>query len=318
MLSPCIRCNTCDGYPCLVDAKSDSDVCAVRPVMKRPNVTLITEAKVVKLNAKGRDVTSVAVERHGERMQFAGDVVVVACGAINSAALLLKSEIANSSGMVGRNFMKHQNGGIVAVSTRANPTAFQKTLMFNDFYWGEEAFPWPMGHVSLTGKMNKEKLALGAPALAPGFTLDLVAQRSVDWWITSEDLPDPNNRVRLDSDGETIVLEYDDNNTEAYERLVSRWISVLESVDPGLHILPTGIYLRKKVPLSGVAHQCGTVKMGTDPKTSVLDPSCKAHDLDNLYVVDASLFPSSAAVNPSLTIMANALRVGDLLAERLR
>jgi choline dehydrogenase-like flavoprotein len=147
-------------------------------------------------------------------------------------------------------------------------------------------------------------------------TLELVAQRSVDWWVTSEDLPDPENRVTLGSDG-SIVLRYRDNNTEAYERLVSRWVSVLEAIEPGLQILPAGVYLRKKVPLSGVAHQCGTLRFGHDPRTSVLDRNCRAHDVDNLYVVDSSFFPSSAAVNPSLTIIANALRVGDHLAERL-
>jgi choline dehydrogenase-like flavoprotein len=174
MNSPCIRCATCDGYPCLVDAKSDADITCVRPVMRKSNYTLWTETQAVRLHASasGREIVGVELERHGERVVVRGDVVVVACGAINSAALLLRSEVAGSSGMVGRHFMKHQNGGIVAVGKRLNPTAFQKTLMVNDFYWGEEDFPWPMGHVSLTGKMNKEKLQLGAPALAPGFTLD--------------------------------------------------------------------------------------------------------------------------------------------------
>jgi choline dehydrogenase-like flavoprotein len=315
--SPCIRCNTCDGFPCLVDAKSDSDVTCVRPAAAKPNVTLLTEARALRLIASpsGREISEVEVERRGERMRFSASIVVVSCGAINSAALLLRSGVANGSDQVGRNFMKHQNGGLVAISRKPNPTVFQKTLMVNDFYWGDEEFPWPMGHVSLTGKTSKEILAAGAPSFAPDVALDQMARHSLDWWLTAEDLPDADNRVRLD--GDQIVLQYHENNSEAWDTLVRRWIGVLKSIDLADHILPNSVYFKKKIPLQAVGHQCGTVRFGLDPKTSVLDPSCKAHELDNLYVVDSSFFPSSSAVNPSLTIMANALRVGDHLLERL-
>lgn len=323
-LSQCIRCDTCDGFPCLVDAKADADVTCVRPAMRSGSVTLRTNAKVVQLHtsASGREVTDVEVEIDGKSHAYRAGIVVVACGAVNSAALLLRSAndrhprgLANGSDQVGRNFMKHTNGAMLAVSTTPNPTVFQKTLAVNDFYWGEKGFDFPMGHVQLLGKANKEMLALDAPKLAPGLVLDEMAKHSIDWWMTSEDLPDPRNRVRL-VDGK-IALEYTENNLEAFERLMKRWQGVLESVNAASHFVPLGLYLKKRIPLEGVAHQVGTCRFGTDPRTSVLDLNCRAHEVENLYVVDGSFFPSSAAVNPSLTIMANALRVGEHLAEVL-
>ena len=299
-------------------------VIGVRPALAHGNVTLLTEAKVKKLttSASGREVNSVVVDVKGEETVFSADIVVVACGAINSAALLLASAndkhpngLANSSDQVGRNFMKHQNGAIVGLSTKPNPTVFQKTLGVNDFYWGEKDFEYPMGHVQLLGKVNAEMMAIDAPPMTPGKALEEMAQHSVDWWITTEDLPSANNRVSLQ--GNQIYLHYTDNNTQAYDRLLKRWTEVLKSIDCADKIIPCSFYLKKKIPLEGVAHQVGTVRFGENPITSVLDLNCKTHDVDNLYVVDGSFFPSSAAVNPSLTIMANALRVGDHLLERL-
>lgn len=172
-----------------------------------------------------------------------------------------------------------------------------------------------MGHVQLLGKVNKDMIALDAPVFAPGMALEEVAKRSVDWWLTAEDLPDPNNRVQVK--GDSIHLDYTDNNTEAFDRLLARWTQVLKSINCGDRILPCSLYFRKRIPLQGVAHQVGTCCFGEDPKTSVLDVNCQTHDVDNLYVVDGSFFPSSAAVNPSLTIMANALRVGEHLIDRM-
>ena len=323
--SLCIRCDTCDGFPCLVRAKSDAEVNCVRPALSHPNVTLMTGAKVIRLQTDpiGHQITAVETEIGGETHAFSADIVVAACGAINSAVLLLQSAndrcpngLANGSDQVGRNFMKHQNGAILGVTKRANPTIFQKTLAINDFYWGDQDFEYPMGHVQLLGKANKDMLTADAPRFAPGLALDQIASRSIDWWVTAEDLPDPDNRVWI-KDGQ-IHLDYEDNNTEAYNRLVNRWGEVLKSIDSGEHIIPHAFYFRKKIPLQGVAHQVGTCRFGRDSKTSVLDPNCKAHDLDNLYVVDGSFFPSSGAVNPALTIVANALRVGDHLLERLK
>jgi choline dehydrogenase-like flavoprotein len=324
IFSPCIRCDTCDGFPCLVNAKGDSDLNCIRPAIARENVHLLTEAKVLRLQTSpsGKTVTGVETEVGGEVRIFSADIVVVACGAINSAALLLRSAndrhpqgLANSSDQVGRNFMKHQNGAIVGLSKKPNPTVFQKTLAINDFYWGEAGFDFPMGHVQLLGKVNKDMMALDAPAIAPNMVLHEMAKHSIDWWLTAEDLPIPENRVQLKNG--KIHLTYKDTNTDAYNRLMNRWVEVLKSIDCGEHIFPCSFYLRKKIPLGGVAHQVGTCRFGNDPKTSVLDLNCKTHDVDNLYVVDGSFFPSSAAVNPSLTIMANALRVGDHLLERM-
>jgi choline dehydrogenase-like flavoprotein len=332
--SRCIRCNTCDGFPCLVHAKADAETCAVGPALQHPNVTLLTNARVEKLltDASGHTVTAVVVNRAGQQEEYTGAIVVVSCGAINSAALLLRSAndkhprgLANSSDVVGRHYMGHVNSVRMAVSRCPNPTAFQKTLGVNDFYFGDRDFPYPMGHISFVGKLDGETLKAGAPALIPGWTLDLMARRSLDFWLTSEDLPDPDNRVTLDSKG-TIVLQYRPNNEEAHQRLIARLEQLMKDTTRcHIHghechegLFARSLFVGQRIPLAGVAHQNGTIRFGNDPRTSALDVNGKAHDLDNLYVVDASFFVSSGAVNPALTIMANALRVGDHLLERMK
>ena len=331
--SACIRCSTCDGHPCLLSAKSDAQVVAVDPALRHPNVTLLTDAFVSRLatSATGRTVTRIVVERNGAREEYQADIVVVAAGAINSAALLLRSAsdkhpqgLGNSSGVVGRHYMGHVNSVLMALSKCPNPTIFQKTLAVNDFYLGSEEWPHPMGHISFVGKLDGETLKAGAPALAPGWTLDLMAKHSLDFWLTSEDLPDPDNRVTLDREG-NIVLAYRPNNEEGHRRLIARLERLMRQQTKCTmhgHECHQGLFARnffvgQQIPLAGVAHQNGTIRFGRDPHSSALDVDCKAHDLDNLYVVDASFFPSSAAVNPALTIIANALRVGENLKERL-
>ena len=332
--SPCIRCDTCDGYPCLVNAKADSQTVCVDPALEHPNVTLRTGARVTRLetDASGRRVTGVLVEQDGETERYSGDIVVASCGAINSAALLLRSKndqhpngLANSSDTVGRHYMGHVNSVLMAVSKCPNPTVFQKTLSINDFYFGSDDWDYPMGHISFVGKLDAVTLSAGAPAIAPGFTLELMARHSLDFWLTSEDLPDPDNRVTLDQNGE-IVLSYRPNNEEGHKRLTKKLKSMLQAQRKCPHhgdschvgVFARSLFVGQRIPLAGVAHQNGTIRFGEDPATSALDPYCKAHDLDNLYVVDASFFPSSGAVNPALTVIANALRVGDHLLERLR
>ena len=331
--SACIRCETCDGFPCLVNAKADAQVCAVDRALRHPNVALLTNTRATRLptDASGRTVTAIEVDRAGAREELRADVVVVACGAINSAALLLRSAsdrhphgLANRSGVVGRHYMGHVNSVLMAISKCPNPTVFQKTLGLNDFYFGAPEWDYPMGHISFVGKLDGETLKAGAPALAPEWTLDLMARHSLDFWLTSEDLPDPDNRVTLDRHG-NIVLRYRPNNEEGHRRLTDRLKTLMRQqsrCSEHGHECHQGVFARslyagQRIPLAGVAHQNGTVRFGHDPATSALDPTCKAHDLDNLYVVDGSFFPSSAAVNPALTIMANALRVGDHLRERL-
>lgn len=318
--SPCIRCNTCDGFPCLVHAKADSDINAIRPIMNQSHITLLINAKVEKLktNATGDKIVGVETIIDNIIHVFDAPIVIVAAGAVNSAVLLLKSAndkhpngLANKSGQVGRNFMKHQNAAMLGISTKKNPTVFQKTLAITDFYFGEADYKYPMGCIQLMGKSNKEMLASSAPFFTPDAVLEEMAEHAVDWWFTGEDLPDPDNRVQwLDGN---IHLDYKVNNTEGFDRLLDRWMDILKRIDSDGSFFRHGVYLRKTIPLSGIAHQCGTVRFGHDPATSVLDVNCKAHEIDNLYVVDGSFFPSSGAVNPSLTIIANAIRVGEYL-----
>ena len=331
--SACIRCATCDGHPCLVNAKSDAQVMCVDPALAYRNVTLMTGALVRRLetSSSGREVTDVIVERDGIPERYSADIVVVSAGAINSAALLLRSSnerrphgLGNGSGVVGRHYMGHVNSVLMAISKCPNPTVFQKTLALNDFYFGTPEWPYPMGHISFVGKLDAVTLSAGAPAIAPGWTLDLMAKHSLDFWLTSEDLPDPNNRVTLDRDG-NIGLTYKPNNGEAHRQLTAQLKRLMSRQRPcpihgsACHVglFSRNLYVGQRIPLAGVAHQNGTIRFGTDPRTSALDVDCKAHELDNLYVVDGSFFPSSSAVNPALTIMANALRVGDRLLERL-
>jgi len=221
--------------------------------------------------------------------------------------------------------MGHVNSVLMAISKCPNPTVFQKTLSLNDFYGASRDWEYPMGHISFVGKLDAEALRAGAPALAPGFTLELMARHSLDFWLTSEDLPDPDNRVTLDRSG-NIVLSYRPNNEQSHERLIAKLKDVMRrQAGCAVHghechqgLFSRSLFVGQRIPLAGVAHQNGTVRFGRDPKTSALDVNCKTHEVDNLYVVDGSFFPSSAAVNPALTIMANALRVGDHLIERMK
>ena len=331
--SPCIRCNTCDGFPCLVNAKADAHICCVVPALRHDNVTLLTDTKVTRLetDGSGREVTAVHVERNGTKESYSAKFVIVSGGAINSAALLLRSAndkhprgLANGSDVVGRHYMGHVNSVLMALSKCPNPTVFQKTLSVNDFYFSSPEWEFPMGHISFVGKLDGDTLKAGAPKVAPKWTLDLMGKHSLDFWLTSEDLPDPNNRVTVNRDGE-IVLQYKPNNEEGHKRLIKKLESLMQQQTKcSVHghechegLFARNLYLGQRIPLAGVAHQNGTIRFGDDPKTSALDRNCKAHELNNLYVVDASFFPSSGAVNPGLTIIANALRVGDHLLERM-
>lgn len=331
--SACLRCNTCDGFPCLMLAKSDAQVVAVDPALKHPNVSLVTGAYVERLetSATGREISKVIVKRNGLYEEYSGSLVVSSAGAINSAALLLRSAnerhprgLANEWDFVGRHYMGHVNSILMAVSKCPNPTVFQKTLSINDFYFGSDDWDHPMGHISFVGKLDGVTLKGGAPAIAPGFTLDLMANHSLDFWLTSEDLPHPDNRVTLDRSG-NIVLSYRPNNETGHKRLTAKLKDLLRHQTAcGLHghhchqgLFARNLFVGERIPLAGVAHQNGTIRFGHDPRLSALDRNCKAHDIDNLYVVDGSFFPSSGAVNPALTIIANALRVGDHLLSRL-
>lgn len=327
--SACIRCGTCDGFPCLVHAKSDAEVLGVRPALEHPNVTLVTGAQAVRLatNDAGTAVTGVEVDHDGAREVLAADLYVLSCGAANSAKLLLASAsdahpngLANGSDQVGRNYMFHNSQAVLALSKEPNPTVFQKTLGVNDFYFGSDDFEYPMGNIQMIGKSQADMFRGEKPLetkLAPGFALNDVASHAVDFWLSTEDLPVPENRVTLERDG-NVKLTYSAANATAAGRLYHQLKSMLGHL--GMHpdhLIPRHAYLKTDIPIAGVAHQAGTCRFGTDPATSVLNTDCRAHELDNLYVVDTSFFPSIGAVNPALTAMANALRVGDHLLDRL-
>jgi len=322
----CIRCDRFDGFPCLTDGKADAHVRCVRPALSaHENLTLVTHAKVERLetDASGRTVTRMLVDREGAREEYSADIVVSSCGAINSAALLLRSAserhpngLANSSDQVGRNYMAHINSGVVAISQTVNATTFQKTLGVNDYYWGAPDSELPLGHIQMLAKSDREILRTGAPWFAPRLALDYLARHAIDFWLTSEDLPAPDNRVTVDRDGR-IHLAKTYANHEAHRRLLGKLKDLLGPLGCQATAIPRFAVLDQQIPLAGIAHACGTARFGTDPAASVLDVHCKAHDLDNLYVVDTGFFPSSSAVNPALTAMANALRVGDHILERL-
>ena len=266
----CVRCDRFDGFPCLTDGKADAHVCCVRPAAARPNVTLLTHAYVERLEtgASGRSVTDVVVMRQGRREVYRGDLVVAACGAVNSAALLLRSAsekhpngLANGSDQVGRNYMAHINSGVIAISKDPNETRFQKTLGVNDYYWGAEDSSLPLGHIQMLGKSDRNILRAGAPWFAPGLALGYMARHAIDFRLTSEDLPHPDNRVTVDRSG-TIHLAKTYHNEEAHRRLLGKLRGLMGSLGCERAIGSRTI-LDQRIPLAGVAHQCGTVRFGS-------------------------------------------------------
>jgi len=327
--SACVRCQNCDGFPCAVHGKSDADVLGVRPALEYPNVTLLTNALAMRLetNDTGTAVSKIVVERNGVVEEFAGDLVVLACGAANTAKLLLVSAtdehpkgLANGSDQVGRNYMFHNSAAVLALSKDENPTIFQKTLGLNDFYFAGDGHDYPLGNIQMVGKSQAPMFhgeKPGETKLAPRWSLERIAKHAIDFWLSTEDLPRPENRVSVDRDGK-LTLAYTATNDTPKQELYKQLHSMLAKLhmEPG-HLFHRFAYMKNEIPVAGVAHQAGTCRMGTDPETSVLSADCRAHELDNLYVVDTSVFPSIGAVNPALTAMANSLRVGDHVLERL-
>jgi choline dehydrogenase-like flavoprotein len=375
LTAPCVRCDTCDGYPCLVHAKSDADINCVRQILHMDNVTLVTNTRVLRLltNAAGTAVTAVEVEHSGRQLHEPGSatpekgiatyeahIFALAAGAINSAVVLLASAndkhptgLANGSDQVGRNFMYHQADALLALSLKENTDAYTKTWGTNDFYLKDPDpnYPYPLGQVQPVGSFHHEMMKSDAPPLTPGFVLEAMKHKAVPWWLTTEDLPSPENRVTLENttpsslhgegdlsptpspfgphpasdtdptgaDNQSgavsinppgrIKLSYTPNNVESFNRLKDRWVDVLKKAGHADTHVPLHAYFKKRIPLEGVGHQNGTCRMGDDPASSVLDANCKTHQLDNLYLVDASVFVSASAVNPSLTVIANSLRI---------
>jgi choline dehydrogenase-like flavoprotein len=312
--------------------RTDAEDTGVSPVLNSENVTLKTSAHVICLhtNPSGSEIKAVEAKIGEESYLFLGDIVVLACGAVNSAALLLRSAnekhpngIANGSGQVGRNLMKQLLSVVVQLTSTANSGLFSRTLGLNDFYFGDKDFPYPMGHVQNSGGILQDVIFAEAPPilsalsrLMPNFGLRQLATHSIGWWLKTEDLPHPNNRVHYV--GDKLRIDYTANNVEAHDRLVYRWVDVLKSVEQSQpNIFNRTSHPRSDMPVQVVAHQCGTCRFGEDPATSVLDLNCRSHEVHNLYVVDSSFFPSHASVSPGLTVIANALRVGDRLIKQL-
>jgi choline dehydrogenase-like flavoprotein len=315
-----------DGFPDPTEAKADAQVVSLKQALKAPNVSLVTGAHVDRLltDKSGKRISVVEVTRNGEKISFEGDVVVLAAGAVNSAAILLRSNgrssphgLANGSGLVGRNYMLHQNGCVINFSKKPNTSQFQKSFSLSDFYNQAEDSEFPLGTIQLMGKNDPDTVLDLTKDHFPGRSFEELSTHSIDFWITSEDLPDYNNQVTLRQDG-SIRTNYTVNNREAYNRLKKKLFQILDKLGERDPLLRDAVRVGYDLGVSGVSHQMGTLKFGNDPRSSVLDVNCKAHELDNLYAVDASFFVSSGAYNPSLTIMANALRVGKHLLERLK
>jgi choline dehydrogenase-like flavoprotein len=329
--SRCIRCDRLDGFPCLLGAKADAEWAVIRPALAaHPNLTLMTRTTVERLitDTTGRSVAGVtATLPDGSPHAFTADIIVLSAGAILSAALLLKSAndqhphgLANSSDLVGRNYMRHNNLALIAFSREPNPSVFQKTLAVNDFYGPGEHWSYPMGNIQMLGKSDGWQIKSAAPhrlGWAPSARYDDVANHSIDFWLSSEDLPRADSRVTLRPDGAIKLSLQPDNNTEGLTRLRKTFEGMLSKLGMVEMTFARSLYLHKAFDAAATAHQAGTARFGADPTASVLDLDCKAHDLDNLYLVDSSFMPSIGAVNPTLTIIANALRVGDQVADRI-
>jgi choline dehydrogenase-like flavoprotein len=314
----CIRCSTCDGFVCRLHAKADADIRCVRPALMHDGVSLLTGSHVTRIltDRTGSRATGVEISSASGTRMIAAGTVIVSCGAANSAALLLRSRnaqhsrgLANRSGVVGRHYMIHNNTAMLSARPfRRNRAVFPKTLYVNDFYErGVAEHPYPLGHIQLVGKLQEPMTRSVAP-LVPRWMHRHVTGRSIDWRLYSEDLPDPKNRVEL-TDGDRLRISWTPNNLRSHELLTREARRMARSAG-----FP--ITLTRHAGVEDCGHQAGTVRAGGDPEVSALDANCRAHDIENLYVVDSSFFPSLPAMNPGLTIAANALRVAAHLRER--
>jgi choline dehydrogenase-like flavoprotein len=314
----CERCGTCDAFPCRIGAKGDAETRLIDPALQQRNVALQTGSRVTRLIADthGKRIVAAEYERAGQVQRVHARLFVLSAGAINSAVILLRSAgpgnpkgLANASGVVGRYFMNHNCTAIMALMPwRTNPTRYPKTISLNDYYFGGDASGKPLGNLQLLGKI-REPMLRGALPHTPKWVRAALARHSVDWYVMSEDLAQSDSTVRVRNDG-AIVLDWRRSNLRAHRR----WVETAKRL---LRDIGFPVVLSKPFGNDTPSHQCGTVRFGADPSTSALDPHCRAWDHDNLYVVDASFFPSSAALNPALTVAAQALRTGAHLKSRL-
>jgi len=308
----CIRCTTCDAFPCQLGAKGDGETCLVDRALQHPNVTLQTSSRVTRLltDDEGKRIVAAEVERGGQTELVRAPLFVLSAGAINSALLLLRSAsshhpegLANSSGVVGRHFMNHNCTAFMALMPwEKNETHLPKTMALNDFYFGGPASSKPLGNLQMLGKIMEPMLRAQIPRV-PRFIRSGLAHHSVDWYVMSEDLPHPESRVRPLANG-GVELSWHRTNLAAHRKFV-------EVARQFIKRAGFALVISKPFGEDTPSHQCGTIRFGSDPATSALDPYCRSFDHPNLFVVDASFLPSSAASNPALTVAAQGLRVGD-------
>ena len=331
--SPCIKCGLMNGFPCPTNGKADAQVICVDPALRDcPNLTLSTNTDIDRLitDASGRVVTGVVGTKNGERFEAQADIVVVACGALLSALLLLRSAndahpngLANGSGQVGRNYLRQNITLVLGISRTPNLTRHQKTMGLNDYYLGnpdlKDNFPFPLGNFQLFGKVDGVMMrGQGLPNLLqwlPEAPFDVVASHCISFECFSEDLPKPDNRIYY-KDG-AVRLDLFETNVKAHQLFRRKIQEKISGFAMSTHLIDRTLFVGRAFGYDATTHQAGTLRFGDDPATSVLDRWCKAHELDNLYVTDASFFPSIGAVNPTLTIIANALRVADYVADRI-
>ncbi len=304
-----------DAHPNSRDGKMDAETAALSIAMKHPNVVLQTNSRVIRLETgEGGKIEKVVYVRNGQTLSVAPKIVILSAGAVQSSVLLLRSAndryrngLANSSDQVGRNFMNHNSSAVIGVSpTFRNTSIYQKTFAFNDFYLSDGEGGFPLGNVQLLGRVSA-KILKGSLPSAPEWLLNLVTGHAIDFYAMSEDIPNPESRVMVD--GDRIILQWQRTNWEAHLALVAKLKQILKSI--GFPIVLARAF-DKRTP----SHQCGTVRIGNDPACAPLDPYCRSYDHNNLFVVDASFLPTSAAVNPALTVASQALRVADHIASK--
>lgn len=317
---PCILCPTCDGFPCKIDAKCDAELSALRPALKDGSLELLTRTKIERLETSedGTRIVAAIGKIDGQSVRIEARHFILACGAVNSTALLLRSAnrqhdrgLANSSDMVGRNYMVHNSTFMLAVDPReVNKVSFQKTLAINDWYTASPDAPYPLGNVQMLGKIRQQMVS-GMKPWVPKFVGRYITDHSVDLYLTSEDLPDRENRVVWDTEKQAITIFWRPNNLSAHHGLVSMTTKAMRRA--GYPFI-----LKERMGIATNSHQCGTALMGTSASSSVLNLECRTHDIANLWLTDSSFFPSSAAVNPALTIAANAMRVAAFVRQSLK
>jgi choline dehydrogenase-like flavoprotein len=299
-----------DAFPDARAGKMDAETCGLAAALAHPNVTLQIGALVERLilAPDGKRIEGVAYRSGGESRTLKAKLVVLSAGAVKSTELLLRSSergVANRSDMVGRHFMNHNLSAVIAIDPRVvNDSVYQKTLTVDDFYLGDGRGGPPLGNIQLLGRVSGAILKAELKSI-PEFVLNWVSRHSVDWLAMSEDLPNPDSRVTLDGAG--LRLDWRRSNWTSHLALVARLKERLRAA--GYPVVLSRAFDRRTP-----SHQCGTVRIGLNPANSPLDPFCRAWDHPNLFVVDASFLPTSAAVNPSLTIAAQALRVADHIA----